>query len=258
MLKRCQKCAHVSEVPTPLPPDAECPACGAVYAKVDAALAAQAAMLQQARAERADADALLSPRLKLMLGALLAVGLFLGGYWVGAANTRAELHQIAAAAAQAIVSPRPAAVPADAAPPAVRAAPQAAEAPAGPPPQVRPAAAAPRMIATLKAKRYKPDRIDDKIEIEVEFLERHGKSVRAFDGVLVFSDLLDNEIMRAKVEINQRIQSLASITWEGELDYNQFMSAHHRLRGEPLENLRLKFEPGKILYEDGERVDLTP
>ncbi len=254
MLKRCQKCGHVAEIPSPIPPEADCPGCGAIYSKVDAAVAMQSAMLHQARSQRGDSSETWSPRLKGFAALFATSAVFAFGYWLGASNTRSELQQIAAAAAAAdarlvqtsLLGAEPQKVEPSSAPDAAK------DAPRDVPPHIEV-----RMIAELKSKRYVPGRIDDKIQIQVEFLERHGKSVRAFDGVLVFTDLLENEIMRAKVEINQRVQSLSAMTWDGEIDYNQFMAPHQRLRSEPIENLRLAFEPGKILYEDGERVDLA-
>jgi hypothetical protein len=77
------------------------------------------------------------------------------------------------------------------------------------------------------------------------------KAIRAFDGVLAFTDLLDNKILGAKVEINQPIAVDSTLKWEGQLDYNQFVSSHQRLRSEDQSNLRLIFAVGKILFSDG-------
>jgi hypothetical protein len=91
----------------------------------------------------------------------------------------------------------------------------------------------------------------DTITFAVSFSNRTGKDIRAFDGVLAFTDLLDNQILNAKVEINQPVSAGSTLKWDGQLDYNQFMSAHQRLRTEDQSNLKLAFTVRKVLFSDG-------
>jgi len=112
------------------------------------------------------------------------------------------------------------------------------------------------IIAGLIKKGFSPNDIyngkyEEEVTIAVNFDNKTGKAIRAFDGVLEFTDLLDNRIIASRVEINEPIASGSSLSWEGALKYNQFMNAHKRLRLEPKENLKVAFHAGKILFADG-------
>lgn len=112
------------------------------------------------------------------------------------------------------------------------------------------------IVVSLIKKGFSPKDIyngkfDDEITITVSFDNRTGKEVRAFDGVLQFTDLLDNRIIGSRVEINKSIAVGSALSWEGALDYNQFMSEHQRLRSEQRDNLKVSFHVGKILFADG-------
>ena len=94
-------------------------------------------------------------------------------------------------------------------------------------------------------------RFDSYITFTVNFDNRAGKGIRAFDGLLTFYDLLDNELLSAKVAINDPVANYMVYEWSGTLDYNQFKDSHQRLKGAEFNNLKINFEPRKILYDDG-------
>ncbi|MCP3477728.1 DUF2939 domain-containing protein (plasmid) [Bradyrhizobium sp. CCGUVB1N3] len=83
------------------------------------------------------------------------------------------------------------------------------------------------------------------------------KDIRAFDGTLTFTDLLDNEIHSSLLAINDRVSAGATLGWNGKLKFNQFMDSHQRLRNATLENLKIKFSPRKLLFEDGSFEQLS-
>jgi len=93
------------------------------------------------------------------------------------------------------------------------------------------------------------------VTFTLQFANKTGKNIRAFDGVVSFTDLLGNEILGSKVEINERIPAGQTFDWAGALKYNQFIDSHQRLRSEPMENLKVSFATGKILFEDGTTKD---
>jgi hypothetical protein len=112
------------------------------------------------------------------------------------------------------------------------------------------------IIANLVKKGFSPkdiynNKYDEEVTITVSFDNKTGKEIRAFDGVLEFTDLLDNRIIGSRVEINEPIAPGAALSWEGALEYNQFMNEHERLRSEPKDNLKIIFHAGKILFADG-------
>ncbi len=97
--------------------------------------------------------------------------------------------------------------------------------------------------------------VTDAITFAVDFSNTGDKDIRAFDGALVFTDLLDNEILGARVSISDPVASGATIRWDGELEFNQFMDRHRRLRDQAADDLRVMFKPGRFLYADGTRSD---
>lgn len=77
------------------------------------------------------------------------------------------------------------------------------------------------------------------------------KDIRAFDGILSFTDLLDNEIYSSKLAINDPVKSGSTLNWNGSVKYNQFMETHQRLRNAQQDNLKIRFVPRKVLFVDG-------
>jgi hypothetical protein len=90
------------------------------------------------------------------------------------------------------------------------------------------------------------------VTFTVEFVNRTGKPVRAFDGALTFTDLLGNEIYSAKLAINDPIAAGATYAWDGKLDFNQFMADHERLKNAEPQNLKLVLVTKKVLFDDGQ------
>jgi hypothetical protein len=93
------------------------------------------------------------------------------------------------------------------------------------------------------------------ITIALAFTNITGKDIRAFDGVLEFTDLLDNEIHSARVVINEPVASGATLEWVGNIDYNKYIDSHKRLKNEKVENLKVYFKTRKILFTDGTTKD---
>ncbi len=95
--------------------------------------------------------------------------------------------------------------------------------------------------------------VDSAIEFQLAIVNRDKQALQAFDGVLTFTDLLDNELLSTKLAINQPLPMSDGpyVLWSGELEYNQFMESHKRLRSAELQNIKIKFLPRKLLYADG-------
>ena len=80
--------------------------------------------------------------------------------------------------------------------------------------------------------------------------------MRAFDGVLRFTDLLGNDISRVNIAVNESVGKGKELSWYGSVDYNQFMDSDQRLRNIENENLKVIFTVRKILYADGRIQEL--
>ncbi len=116
------------------------------------------------------------------------------------------------------------------------------------------------LLVTLITKGFKKSNIEagdfeDGITFELSIKNATEKNIRAFDGTLRFTDLLDNDIMASKLAINESVLAGSTLSWIGVIKYNQFIDSHRRLRSEGQNNLKIKFQPRKILFADGSSKD---
>jgi len=125
-----------------------------------------------------------------------------------------------------------------------------------PPPAPAYVAELPVLEVALISKGFKPSNTslrdyEDDITLNVSFKNLSDKDIRAFDGSITFTDLLDNRILTSGVAINQVIKAGDTLKWAGAIKYNQFMEDHQRLRNEGQENLKIVFVAKKVLFADG-------
>lgn len=67
----------------------------------------------------------------------------------------------------------------------------------------------------FKAANYKLSDYQDEITFELAIKNIGSKDVRAFDGTLIFVDLLDNKIMSSSLAINESIAAGTTLNWRG-------------------------------------------
>jgi len=89
------------------------------------------------------------------------------------------------------------------------------------------------------------------VTLQVSFENLTGKDVRAFEGTIRFTDLLDNPIASLGMPVNHAISAGGTYVWDAEMEYNQFMERDRALRNADLQNMKVSFVTTKILYEDG-------
>lgn len=240
MEKTCPKCNYTRK-PTDYAPEYECPSCGVIYSKFvpgDAAKKAPAAPSASPVSTVTAADSL-SQRVKIYLAACLAGGLVIG-YFAGREHVKYELRSAFQSAAEGMQRSLSSAFgSAD------------SKTQSKPPPPATPKESSSFKITLLKKGFSNLGVAEDAITFTVVFDNLTGKDIRAFDGILSFTDLLDNKILSAKLAINDPVGPASTLQWEGQLHYNKFIDAHQRLRGAEFENLKVLFTPRKILYTDG-------
>lgn len=103
----------------------------------------------------------------------------------------------------------------------------------------------------FKNANYKAFDYDEELTFVLSIQNLTDRDVRAFDGVLTFTDLLDNFIMSSKLAINDAVRAGSTLNWDGRIKYNQFIESHKRLRAEQQANLKISFAPRKVLFADG-------
>ena len=106
---------------------------------------------------------------------------------------------------------------------------------------------------SLVKKGFSDGRIEDNITLEFLFQSSLAKDVRAFTGVVVFQDLFERDIMRVNLTVEDGLTAGGTATWEGAIDYNQFMDRHQRLRTVDQADLITKFELQAVIFTDGTR-----
>jgi uncharacterized repeat protein (TIGR01451 family) len=124
-----------------------------------------------------------------------------------------------------------------------------------PPSASKPKEPEPLEIALL-TKGFKPSNptardYEDEITFTLSVRNTGSEDIRAFDGTLNFTDLLDNQIMSLSLAINDPVGSAAMLTWKGALKYNQFIEQHQHLRNAQQGNIKISFIPKRILFADG-------
>jgi predicted RNA-binding Zn-ribbon protein involved in translation (DUF1610 family) len=235
----CPKCGYIRK-PEDEAPNYECPRCGIVYAKVLSRL--QDTKPQEFTRKKSPTTDSLSGhglqnerRQKQVLVAAVITS-FIVGYFAGREHLKYEMRSAIENATAGLRN----------------AFGGGGNQPAAKPPTPKVTQASP-ITATLLRKRWlERDYGRSEITFAVTFANSTGKDVRAFDGLLIFTDLLGNEIHSAKLAINDPVQSGQSLEWEGKLDYNQFMAPHERLRNIETENTKIVFVLKKVLFADGQ------
>lgn len=92
---------------------------------------------------------------------------------------------------------------------------------------------------------------DDKITLDLLFENSTGADVRAFDGVVEFTDLLGNEILSSKIAINDPASAGAKLSWQGTINFNQFIQRHKEFASAEQQNIKTSFRLTKVLFADG-------
>jgi len=92
---------------------------------------------------------------------------------------------------------------------------------------------------------------DDFVTFRLIIKNISDRKIRAFDGILHVTDLLDNNIINLNVAINDPVSTASPITWPGTMLYNQFLEHHKALRNAEFNNIKTSFEVHKVLYDDG-------
>lgn len=89
------------------------------------------------------------------------------------------------------------------------------------------------------------------IDIGLRFTNDSEEDIRAFDGVLSFTDLLGNKIIDSNVAINEVVKAGEDLSWVGSIGYNEFIERHKNFRFAENKNIKLNFILKKVLYADG-------
>jgi len=242
MSTTCPKCNYQRQ-PIDTAPDYECPKCGVVYAKVVKPSLREEGPDTLPQELAPDSGKKPFTAQWQLLAGTLALGIAVG-YFAGREHVKYELRSAFQDAASGLSKGLSSAFGGGDKQPSL----------------TRESAAKPTqkfpITATLKDKGYEEGKYGrSEITFQITFANATGKNVRAFDGSLQFTDLLDNEILGAKLAINDPVAAGQSILWPGKIDYNQFIARHESLRNAETANIKVKFVLKRVLFEDGTVTD---
>lgn len=91
----------------------------------------------------------------------------------------------------------------------------------------------------------------DAVTMDIQITNTFDKKINGFNGVLVFNDIIGNEIKRLNIKFTDGIDAGANVVWEGEMQYNQFIDSSRDLRYAEREKLKLVLELNKVVFADG-------
>ncbi len=100
-------------------------------------------------------------------------------------------------------------------------------------------------------KKFIDDKYQDYIHISLQFKNNLNQNIRAYQGVLEISDVLENKIISIKLKHQEVVRKEEIFTWEGSINYNQFERSHVELRNTSLKDLNIDFFLNKVIYDDG-------
>lgn len=226
---QCPKCKYeptVSEIAAS--PD-KCPSCGVYYAKV--ATRASASTEQSQDVKLSD-WARGRPKTVLALAVLIA---FVLGYFAGREHVKYEIRSTIQDAFSGFG--------------------RAFGGGEKPEPAPERKKSAPSVKAELVSKKLAEGDYSSAIEISVIFTNVSGSDIRAFDGNMVFTDILGNKIMDPRVVITEPLKAGANKAWTGEISFNKYSASDRKLASEKLENIRMEFSESKVLFSDGRSVE---
>jgi hypothetical protein len=89
------------------------------------------------------------------------------------------------------------------------------------------------------------------ITFNLKFWNNTDKDIKGFEGLIMFSDIFDNEVQSVNLSYDEGLKSHYEVTIERAIDYNQFIDADRKLKEIENENLKHKWKVTTILYDDG-------
>lgn len=84
---------------------------------------------------------------------------------------------------------------------------------------------------------------------------KSDKKIRAIKGVIIFTNLFDDEISSLNFVYDQPIDAGKEVNWNATTNYNQFKDEDQALKNKDLKDLKIVWKPEKIIFEDGTSLE---
>lgn len=89
------------------------------------------------------------------------------------------------------------------------------------------------------------------VTMTIQITNSFDKKINGFNGILVFSDILGNEIKSLKLAMTDGIEAGSYINWSAEMDYNQFIDSDRALLNAKQEKVKVNLKLKKVIFADG-------
>ena len=96
----------------------------------------------------------------------------------------------------------------------------------------------------------------DKVTFTLGFQNKGSKPIAGFKGDLVFKDMFGDTIKALNFSHDEAVPAGKTVTWEGSMDFNEFMRDDVRLRDADESKVKLEFKPETILFADGSKLEM--
>ena len=111
------------------------------------------------------------------------------------------------------------------------------------------------VIVTCFKKGFQKVNYQDYLTYGFAIENKSDKPIRAIKGTLRFTDLFDDEISSIRFTYDDPVGVGEIAKWNAQTDYNQFDSDDAKLKNKDLEDLKVVWEPIKIIFEDGSSLE---
>lgn len=109
----------------------------------------------------------------------------------------------------------------------------------------------------FRAANYSYNRYSDTIAITVAFQNKSDKDISGIKGSMALNDMFGESIKVIGLSYDDGVSAGKTVSWKGELDYNQFMAKDVKLATTPTEKMKVEWHPQTIIYSDGTVLDLN-
>ncbi|MCX7900119.1 MAG: hypothetical protein N2444_08580, partial [Methylocystis sp.] len=96
-----------------------------------------------------------------------------------------------------------------------------------------------------------PTSEDSRIRLSVNFENRTGKPIRAFEGVLKFTDDQDHSLFSSRISVSALIANGGKLQWDERVDPEKLDAKGRKLVDADKENLKAVFAAKKVFFVDG-------
>jgi len=111
------------------------------------------------------------------------------------------------------------------------------------------------VIVSCFEKGYSEVDYQDYITYKFVILNKSVKAIRAVKGGITFTNLFDEKIKSLSFVYDKPIEAGEQVNWDATTEYNQFMSEDKTLKNKDLKDLKVVWNPEKILFEDGTTLE---